>query len=74
MKKRTIIFLVLILIVILSFIIPIRKEEKWKVIKNTNPDGFFGGGFTTSEKYEYYYNIYGLPIMRKATGEIQEIG
>lgn len=73
-RKKVIIILVLIFIAILSFIIPIRKEEKWKVIKDTNPTGFYGGGFTTSERYEYYYNIYGLPIMRKPTGEIQTIG
>ena len=59
MKKRILVVeIIAILILILSFIIPIRKEEKWIVVEDTNPTGFFGGGFTTSEKYEIYYNIY----------------
>lgn len=54
-------------------IIPIRKEEQWVVINDTNPPGFFGGGITTSEKFEVYFNIYGVSVFRKSTGEIQNI-
>lgn len=60
----------------MRFIIPIRKEEEWKVINDTNPIGFctFGGGFTTSEKYEVYYNIYGWRIFKNPTVETQKMG
>lgn len=72
--KRGIV-ITIISILILSFIIPIRKEEEWKVINDTNPIGFctFGGGFTTSEKYEVYYNIYGRRVFEESTGKIQKL-
>lgn len=73
-KKKKKIIITIIILLLLSFIIPIKKEENWKVIKDTNPHGFYGGGFTTSEKYEIYYNIYGLPIFQKSRGETQIIG
>ncbi len=74
MKKKSIVIIaILVGIAILSFIIPIRKEEQWRVISNGNPSGFFGQGTTTSEKYKIYYNIFGIPIIQKATGETQSI-
>lgn len=60
----------IILISVLSFIIPVRKEEGWMTIYDPNPPGFYGAGSATLEKYEVYYNIYGFPIKRNATGEI----
>ena len=73
-KWKKSVIITIILISILSFIIPIRKEEKWIVINDTNPPGFYGGGFTTSEKYEIYFNIYGISLFKKSTGEIQNMG
>ena len=73
MKKYIIIiFLIIIIIAILSFIIPVKKEEKWMTIYDPNPSGFFGAGSATLEKYEVYYNIYGFPIKQNATGEITQ--
>lgn len=73
-KWKKSIIITIIFISILSFIIPIRKEEKWRVIEDTNLPGFFVVGSTISEKYKIYYNIYGLPIFQKSTGETQEVG
>ena len=73
-KWKKSLIITIIFISILSFIIPIRKGESWIVINDTNPPGFFGGGFTTSEKYEIYYNVYGVPIFQKSAGETQTIG
>lgn len=73
--KRGIV-ITIISILILSFIIPIRKEEEWKIINDTKPPiGFcaFGGGFTTSEKYKVYYNIYGRRVFEESTGKIQKL-
>lgn len=68
MRKKQII-IILLVIVILSFAVPVRKDYEWVVIENPNPLGFFGQGPTIVEKYEVYYNIYGIPIFRLTTGE-----
>ena len=74
MKKKKII-IILIVIAILTFVIPIRKETKREIVSDTNPPGlFFGGGFTTVETFNVYYNIYGVQIMKFSTGEVEEIG
>lgn len=72
-KWKKSLIITIISISIFSFIIPIREEEKLIVINDTNPLGFYGGGITTSEKYKIYFNIYGVPLFHKSTGETQEI-
>ena len=69
MKKENIIAILLLACVILSFVVPIKTEEEWITIEDPNPPGFFGAGAVISEKYKIYYNIYGLGIIRLATGE-----
>ena len=73
MKKKKVIIILLVLIAILSFVIPVKKNTINKVISHDNPPGFFGGGFTTVEKFNVYYNIYRIPIMKVSTGEIEKI-
>ena len=74
MKKKRIIIIGFIVIVILTFVIPIRKETKREIIGDTDSSGLFGGGFTTVGTFNIYYNIYGIQIIKISTGEIKRIG
>ncbi|MBO4815878.1 MAG: hypothetical protein J5507_02910 [Clostridia bacterium] len=59
---------------LLSFIIPFRKDSERKTISDTNSAGFYGGGFTTIEILDVYYNIYGMKLITFPTGETESIG
>ena len=70
-KWRKGIEIAIIVISILSFIVPVRKEEEWRNIEE-HPQTFFGSGMgDTFEKYEMYYNIYSTIIKENATGELR---
>ena len=70
---KRIIIIVFIVIVILTFVIPIRKGTKREIIMDTNPPGFYGGGSTTVETFNVYYNLYGIQIIKISTGEVEVI-
>lgn len=56
-KKIVILIIVLIFIAILSFVIPVKKEEKLEWIRN--------GPSSYGHNAKTYYNIYGIKIFKK---------
>lgn len=66
MKKKKIV-IVAVIITLLSFFVPIKMEEEWKVRKDDNSDDLFR--VTIFEKYKIYYNMYNIPVFQKLTGE-----
>ena len=73
MKTKRIIIIVFIVIAILTFVIPIRNGTKREIIRDTNPPGFHGGGSTTIETFNVYYNIYGIQIIKISTWKVEDI-
>ena len=65
MKNKNIVIIVSIIIIVLTYFIPIRKEiEKdynWHILSS---DGV-GTSYATTEYVENYYNIYNIKIFRK---------